>query len=88
MFNHILDKFPGLVIAELEINESATREWHQNFHSPWMFETLGTGVVYVDAVRFEDAEIWHADREQVLAEFQKIEKEITKYLLGDGEIPF
>lgn len=84
-FNHILDKFSGIAIENLEVTKSTTSEWHQSSRSPWMFKTLGIGVVYLDAVRFEDNKFWHADSEQVLSEMQKIEKKLTNDDLKDKE---
>lgn len=54
IFNGMLDKFSGFAIEELDVARSATNEWRQSSCSPWMFKTLGTGVVYLDAVRFEN----------------------------------
>jgi hypothetical protein len=82
-FNHLLDKFSGIAIEELEVAKTTTSEWHQRSFSPWMFKTLGTGVVYLDAVRFEGDQFWHADSEQILSELQKIEKDLTKDDLKD-----
>lgn len=82
-FNHLLDKFSGIAIEELEPTKSATSEWNQTSYSPWMFKSLGTGVTYLNAVRFENDQFWHADTDQILSEMQKIERELTKDDLRD-----
>lgn len=82
-FNCLLDKFSGIAIEELGSGNSTTCEWSQSSYAPWMFKSLGTGVVYLDAVRFDGDRFWFADNEQVLSEMQKIEKELTKEDLKD-----
>jgi hypothetical protein len=84
-FNHLLDKFSGYAIEELEFAKSTTSEWHQMTYSPWLFKTLGIGVLYLDAVRFEGNQFWYADSEEILSEMQKIEKKLTKDDLKDKE---
>jgi hypothetical protein len=82
-FNRLLDKFSGIAIEDLDPGNSTTGEWHQRSFSPWLFKTLGIGVIYLDAVRFEGNRFWYSDSEQVLSEMQKIEKELTKDDLKD-----
>ncbi len=82
-FNHLLDKFSGVAIEELQIGKRKTSEWHQRAYSPWLFKTLGTGVIYLDAVRFEGNKFWNMDGEQILSQIQEIEKDLTKEDLKD-----
>lgn len=82
-FNHLMEKFSGIAIEVLENGNTTTSEWNQSAYSPWLFKTLGTGVVYLDTVRFEGNKFWHMDSEQVLSEMQDIEKELTKDDLKD-----
>ena len=82
-FNHLLDKFSGISLDQLELNQKTTSEWTQNSHSAWMFKTLGVGVVYIDAVRFKNNKFWYSDNDYILSEIQKIEKELNKDDLKD-----
>lgn len=82
-FNCLLDKFSAISIENITLNKETTSEWQQNTCSPWMFKTLGTGVVYLDALRFEDNQFWYSDSEQILHEMRKIEKSLTKDDLKD-----
>ncbi len=77
-FNHLLDKFSGFAIEDLDTDQSTTNNWNQRTYSPWLFKSLGTGVIYLDSVRFGGDQFWYADSEYVLTEMQKIEKELTK----------
>lgn len=82
-FNRLLDKFSGIAIEDLDPGKCTTDEWHQTPCSSWLFKTLGTGVIYLDAVRFKGNRFWYSDSEQVLSEMQKIEKALTKDDLKD-----
>lgn len=82
-FNHLLDKFSGIAIEELEPSKSTTSDWNQRSYSPWLFKSLGTGVTYLDAVRFEGDQFWHADNDQILSEMRVIEMDLTKDDLKD-----
>lgn len=71
VFNGLLGKTEGIVMADVNVNRSGRGSWVQS--PPAAFSFL-TSVAYVDTVRFEDGTIWQADVETVLEELRKIDK--------------
>ena len=47
-------------------------------YAAFAFREYGTGIVFVDTVRFDDGTIWHADLDKVLEELRKIESSLEK----------
>ncbi len=78
MFNHMLGKFAGYATETLEPMKVENGEWVQSVYAAFTFEKYGTGVAYVDAVRFESGKIWNSDLALVVEELQKIELSLTQ----------
>ncbi len=77
-FNHLLESFTGISIEDVEENEDVECTWNQRCSSPWLYKKYGTGVVYVEVVRFGDGTFWYSDKEKIIFELQKFEKDLTK----------
>lgn len=77
-FNSFMGSFSGWSIETLVSDAEATGEWLQRPYAAFSFKKYGTGVAYVNAVRFSDGTIWRADMAEVLAEMQKFEKDLKK----------
>lgn len=86
-FNNLMDKFNGWSIKTIAIDGSADGVWTQNPYAAFSFQGYGTGVAYVNAVRFEDGTIWRADIAEVLFELQKFEKDLKKEDLQEKKKP-
>jgi hypothetical protein len=77
-FNNLLGKFNGWAIETVSVDATANVVWTQRPYAAFSFRSYGTGVAYVNAVRFEDGLIWRADLAEVLTELQKFEKDLNK----------
>jgi len=86
-FNNLMDKFNGWSIKTISIDGSADGVWTQSPYAAFSFQGYGTGVAYVNAVRFEDGSIWRADLAEVLLELQRFEKDLKKEDLQEKKKP-
>lgn len=77
-FNHLLDSFTGIAIEDIETGAEINSTWNQTCTSPWLYKKFGSGVIYVDVVRFQDGSFWYSDKDKVILELQKFEKDLTK----------
>lgn len=77
-FNGFMGRFSGWSIERIPAGGSKNGEWTQQPYAAFSFQQYGTGVAYVNAVRFADGSIWRANLSEVLAELQKFEKELKK----------
>lgn len=75
-FNGFMGRFSGWSIQRLAAGGSKSSEWTQRPYATFSFQSYGTGVAYVNAVRFEDGSIWRASLKEVLLEMQKFEKDL------------
>lgn len=75
-FNGFMGRFSGWSIERVAAGESQKGEWNQRPYAAFSFQGYGTGVAYVNAVRFEDGSIWRANLKEVLLEMQKFEKDL------------
>ncbi|RAU19917.1 hypothetical protein DN062_02260 [Nitrincola tibetensis] len=82
-FNSFLSKFSAVSIDDIEPNKTVENSWNQSCSSPWLYQTYGTGVVYLDSVRFEDSSFWYFDESEVLDQIKLIEDSLTKDSLKD-----
>jgi hypothetical protein len=73
-FNGFMGRFSGWSNERLAVGESKKGEWMHRPYATFSFKSYGTGVAYVNAVRFEDGSIWHANLIEILSEMQKFEK--------------
>lgn len=84
-FNGFMGKFSGWSIEPIAIGADATGTWEQKPYAAFSFEKFGTGVAYVNAIRFSDGTIWRADIGPVLVELQKFEKDLKRDDLKDKQ---
>jgi hypothetical protein len=75
-FNGFMGRFSGWAVQKIAASESQKGEWDQRPYAAFSFESFGTGVAYVNAVRFEDGSIWRANLKDILSEMQKFEKDL------------
>lgn len=82
-FNGFMGRFSGWSIEKIPPGGAKSGEWTQRPYAAFSFENYGTGVAYVNAVRFSDGSIWRANLSEVLAELQKFEKDLKREDLAD-----
>lgn len=82
-FNGFMDKFNGWSIETIAVGAEKDGSWEQKPYAAFAFQKFGTGVAYVNAVRFSDGAIWRADIGAVLTELQKFEKDLKREDLKD-----
>jgi hypothetical protein len=75
-FNGFMGRFSGWGMDNIPAGEVNSGQWTQNPYATFSFRNFGTGVAYVNAVRFEDGTIWRANLKEVLLEMQKFEKDL------------
>lgn len=75
-FNGFMGRFSGWSVEEIPAGAATSGEWTQRPYATFSFQRFGTGVAYVNAVRFEDGSIWRANLKEVLLEMQKFEKDL------------
>ena len=75
-FNGFMGRFSGWATERVAVGETKKGEWNQRPYAAFSFKDYGTGVAYVNAVRFEDGSIWRANLKEVLSEMQKFEKDL------------
>lgn len=75
-FNGFMGRFSGWATERIPAGASKNGEWTQKPYAAFSFKGFGTGVAYVNAVRFEDGSIWRANLKEILIEMQKFEKDL------------
>jgi len=83
VFNEFLDTSGGISVEELAVNEISKGTWEQAPYRAHLFKKYGTGIAYVNTVRFEDGTIWKVNNEDVLPQIQEIEESFTADLLEE-----
>lgn len=83
-FNELMGRFNGLALQRINIGKAQAVNWEQRPYAAFAFEGYGTGVAFVNAVRFADGTIWRANQAELLLELQKFEKDLK---LEDLEVP-
>ncbi len=78
MFNHMIGKFAGYAVETLDSSMEEKGDWVQSVYAAFTFQKYGTGVAYVDAVRFENGKIWNLDLAMVVEDLQRIELSLTQ----------
>ena len=81
--NEFLDKFGGVAIKDMKVNEEKKFSWQQRPYKAFMFKKYGTGIAYVGAVRFEDATMWKVDEGDIVSQIQEIQESFTADLLKE-----
>ncbi|PLX93626.1 MAG: hypothetical protein C0621_07030 [Desulfuromonas sp.] len=70
-FDDLIGAFYGYITEETDAGDKESTEFlNENAKAPF-FEDRGTGLLWVDAIRFADGSFWRADRTTVLSELQK-----------------
>ncbi len=82
-FNGFMGRFNGWATETVAPGASRSGEWSQRPYAAFAFKGFGTGVAFVNAVRFNDGTIWRANLAEVLVEMQKFEKELKREDLVD-----
>lgn len=82
-FNEFLDKFVGISIEEVEIDKMKAVSWQQSTYKAFSFKKYGTGLMYIDKVRFEDGSIWVLSKDEILPQIQEIQESFTEDLLKE-----
>jgi len=77
-FNNFMDKLSGWSVETIALNAEAKGTWAQSPYGAFKFQKYGTGVAFVNAVRFDDGSIWQADPDEILTGLQKFEKGLKK----------
>ncbi len=76
--NEFMGKFGGWSTDSLDPGKENKGSWAQTPYAAFSFKNYGTGVVYVESVRFSDGTIWRADLDDVLEQLQKFEDTLEK----------
>ncbi len=82
-FNGFMGRFSGWSTEQIAKGEAKTGTWAQRPYAAFSFKGYGTGVAYVNAVRFADGSIWRANLAEILVELQKFEKELKREDLAE-----
>ena len=82
-FNGHMGRFSGWAIETITDGASNSGEWAQKPYGTFKFEKYGTGVCWVNAVRFEDGTVWRANMAKILIELQKYQKDLKAADLED-----
>lgn len=82
VFNEFVDHTKGVAVSDIEPGEEGTGLWVAQFgRADFAFHT---GVVYVDRVRFENGEIWVADRGPILDQLRQVQADFDAAVLDEG----
>lgn len=76
-FNELLGGAYWQILEKSSPNEKEKAVVTNKYADAVFFQEYGTGLVWVDAVRYKDGSIWQADRSLVLEELQKTRPEMT-----------
>lgn len=77
-YGDLIDTFCGYTLEDSKKGEKDSATFINLSEHSRFFEDLGTGYVWVDAVRYEDNSLWKADRPQLLVELQKLKPELSE----------
>jgi len=83
VFNEFLNKFVGITVENIDLNQETKSMWTDNHPRAFLFENYGTGLAYIDAVRYEDGTIWKVNDADILPQIQEIESSFTADLLKE-----
>lgn len=75
-FNGHMGRFSGWTVGTIKTGESSKGSWNQRPYAVFSFKKYGTGVCWVNAVRFGDDTIWRADMKRILIGLQKFQKDL------------
>ena len=83
VFNEFIDRTYGVDISDVKPGEEGGGLWVERF-APADFSFL-TGVVFVDRVRFENGDIWVADREAVVSQLREVQQDFDEAVLDAAQ---
>lgn len=79
VFNEMINKFSGYASASsVKPAKDGEAKFDDAPYAAFEFRKYGTGVVYVDAVRFVDGTIWRANEDEVLSGLRKVNEAMQK----------
>jgi hypothetical protein len=78
VWNRFLDAGHATVIQQLRPRKRGEFAWRELSDAAY---TVHTGVAFVSRVRFDDGEIWTADRAEIVRELQRIDADFDPALL-------
>lgn len=76
-FNDLLGTVMGYTLEGSDPKEKDKEVFVHEYPAAVIFEEFGTGLVWVDAVRFKDGSLWNADRALVLEELKKTKADLA-----------
>lgn len=84
IFEEFIGKYSGWAIEDIKPSKSKVGGWGYSSFEAFTFKIYGTGVAYVDAVRFDDGTFWRMNEDDIIAQIQKIEKSFSREKLKDA----
>lgn len=85
VFNEFLDSTKGISVEDIEINNSKKGSWSSAKYRGFLFRKYGTGIAFVDVVRFEDGTIWKVNFDEILPQIKELYEEFSADLLKEKE---
>jgi len=85
-FNRFLSISYGWGFDSINPEKEKGGSWAFEKNSPFRFQKFGTGIAFVDAVRFSDGSIWFADKTKILEELRKFESNLQMDIFIDSDI--
>ncbi len=85
VFNDFLDSTKGISVETIEIGQIKKGTWTHAKYRGFSFRKYGTGIAFVDAVRFEDGTIWKADYDEILPQIKEIYADFSADILKKEE---
>lgn len=82
-FNEYFDTSRNYTMWALDPNKQRKTSWNQANDMEIAFSKFGTGIAFVDSVRFEDGTIWRANSNDTLPQIQEMQKSFTLELLEE-----
>lgn len=77
-YGDLLDTFVGYTLEKSNPEEKDKAEFVNEYAKAVFFRKHGTGIVWVDAVRFADGSLWKAERPALLEALKKVKPELTE----------
>lgn len=77
-YGELLDGFAGYSLESSDKGDKDKAEFVNEYPKAVHFQEFGTGVIWVDAVRFADGTLWKAERPALLEALKKVKPELTE----------
>ena len=84
-FLSFLDNSKGISVEIVEIGQGRKGTWTHAKYRGFLFRKYGTGIAFVDAIRFEDGTIWKADYDEILPQIREIYADFSADILKKEE---